>query len=295
MNINWRGIHLVIVAIVVTLGFFTYTIWQVLALVHENESNREIKQVFLQKQIDSLIKEVDDLKQTDIVLTTTVTEQKVAQKLTNAKTQLDQLNAQLQITKLVGASAVAVASWKGRVAQISCNFGNVTQSGSGTLFAGPTGPLVLTNKHVAESEDGRTPTSCTINFPDINEKYIVMSGSNLRFSGTLDLAVLVLPNASQKVNTIIGKQTFCGIKTEIGTRMLVMGYPVIGTSGAVTVTEGIISGYDGSYYTTSAKVERGHSGGATIAIDNNCFLGVPTFVEFGSLESLARILDVRGI
>jgi hypothetical protein len=54
----------------------------------------------------------------------------------------------------------------------------------------------------------------------------------------------------------------------------------------------VISGYEEGLYLTSAKVERGNSGGAAIDVNNNCYLGIPTFVTVGSFESLARILDV---
>ena len=60
----------------------------------------------------------------------------------------------------------------------------------------------------------------------------------------------------------------------------------------VTATEGIISGFDGDYYITSAKVEHGNSGGAAILVKESCELGIPTFVQTGSIESLARILDL---
>ena len=72
-----------------------------------------------------------------------------------------------------------------------------------------------------------------------------------------------------------------------------MGYPSIGSQTDITATEGIISGYDGNYYVTSAKVERGNSGGAAVALKDNCYLGIPTFVQVGDIESLARILDAR--
>ena len=54
-----------------------------------------------------------------------------------------------------------------------------------------------------------------------------------------------------------------------------------------------MSGFESNYFVTSAKVERGNSGGTAVLLKNNCFLGVPTFVQSGALESLARILDVN--
>nr|MDQ3014484.1 hypothetical protein [bacterium] len=63
----------------------------------------------------------------------------------------------------------------------------------------------------------------------------------------------------------------------------------------VTATEGIISGYEGNYYITSAKIEQGNSGGAAISLRDNCFLGIPTLTLVGKVESLGRILDWQSI
>jgi S1-C subfamily serine protease len=60
----------------------------------------------------------------------------------------------------------------------------------------------------------------------------------------------------------------------------------------LTATDGIISGYAGDYYITSAKIERGNSGGPAILIKGKCLLGIPTFVTVGSLEALGRVLDI---
>jgi hypothetical protein len=71
-----------------------------------------------------------------------------------------------------------------------------------------------------------------------------------------------------------------------------LGYPSIGAKESITATEGILSGFDEEYYTTSAKIEQGNSGGAAIHVKNDCFLGLPTLVLAGRIESLARILPI---
>ena len=43
----------------------------------------------------------------------------------------------------------------------------------------------------------------------------------------------------------------------------------------------------------TAKVEKGNSGGAAISLEDDCYLGTPTYSLAGEIESLARILDVR--
>jgi S1-C subfamily serine protease len=87
----------------------------------------------------------------------------------------------------------------------------------------------------------------------------------------------------------------CTEKPKIGDKVVILGYPGIGAQDSVTATEGIISGFDANYYTTSAKIEKGNSGGAAIDVERNCFLGLPTLVITGQIESLARILPVAGL
>jgi len=76
----------------------------------------------------------------------------------------------------------------------------------------------------------------------------------------------------------------------IGDKLIVLGYPSIGTQGGITVTEGIISGIESNYYVTSAKIDKGNSGGAAVLLKNNCYLGIPSWAKSGSIESLGRIL-----
>jgi len=91
----------------------------------------------------------------------------------------------------------------------------------------------------------------------------------------------------------------CNEYYNIGTEVQVFGYPGIGSSVVVTLTEGIISSFEkignAYYYLTSAKIEEGNSGGMAftdITENSSCVVGIPTFVETGSMESLGRILAI---
>ena len=81
----------------------------------------------------------------------------------------------------------------------------------------------------------------------------------------------------------------------VGAQIVILGYPAIGAKKSLTATEGIISGYDNDYFISSAKVDKGNSGGAAIWLENNCYLGIPTKVFAGTAETLARILDMQAI
>ena len=82
---------------------------------------------------------------------------------------------------------------------------------------------------------------------------------------------------------------------EIGDKLIILGYPTIGSESGITVTEGIISGIDDKYYITSAKIDHGNSGGAALRIKDGCYLGLPTSSVVGSIESLGRILKAKVI
>src|SRR3990167_5880605 len=76
----------------------------------------------------------------------------------------------------------------------------------------------------------------------------------------------------------------------IGDKLVVLGYPGVGSSDTITATEGIVAGIEQNYYVTSAKIEHGNSGGAAILLKDNCWLGIPSYGEVGSAETLGRIL-----
>lgn len=91
----------------------------------------------------------------------------------------------------------------------------------------------------------------------------------------------------------------CSETYPIGTKIKIFGYPTIGSDTVITLTEGIISSFEkvgnAYYYLTSAKIEEGNSGGlALVDINDNtsCTVGIPTFVQSGSIESLGRILTI---
>ncbi len=84
----------------------------------------------------------------------------------------------------------------------------------------------------------------------------------------------------------------CTRKPSEGEEVVILGYPVIGSQEDITITKGIISGFEGDYYITDAKTDQGNSGGAAILLKDNCLLGLPTYVITGEMETLARILDI---
>lgn len=214
------------------------------------------------------------------------------------------VNLEDKITTQSSATKTAITSWRDRIPKIACAFTDVdplvteitNARGSGTLFMIDDEVTLLTNRHVF-SEDAKNLRDCTLTFPKTDEKVVFNAESVfLSDSDEIDFAQAVLSEPSEDVtNRIQASKTICQNPGTIGDSILIMGYPSIGSDKDITVTEGIISGFEGDFYITSAKVEKGNSGGAAILVKDNCFLGIPTFTTAGQVESLARILDINAI
>lgn len=203
-----------------------------------------------------------------------------------------------------------IKRWRPLIAYIECNFKYTTgetylvQSGSGTLW-GHTNlndVLIFTNKHVITDSEGYYPDSCVIKLPDHDKVFYIPLGQKLftRFND-YDFAIIKIPDPDNYVVNLVNStkhSLFCDEgKPPLGSSIIILGYPGIGSKIDITATEGIISGYDNNYYITSAKIEHGNSGGAAILIGykDSCILGVPTFAITGTVESLARILSWENI
>ncbi|HEY4505208.1 MAG TPA: trypsin-like peptidase domain-containing protein [Candidatus Paceibacterota bacterium] len=220
--------------------------------------------------------------------------------------------------KINGAddSVSVIKKWKPRVAYIDCkvvfngnNMGEQTGSGYLLGYDSQNGDIIiLTNLHIIKVNlyypDGEpigtslTATSCDIKIPgDTQFVTVYKEDGSFTVSDKEDFAQVTVKNPTpymtKTIKSISGSN--CISKAELGERILILGYPGIGDQNDITVTDGIISGYDGNHYITSAKIEYGNSGGIAISLKNNCYLGIPTFVISGELESLARILNVNAI
>lgn len=170
---------------------------------------------------------------------------------------------------------------------------------------------VITNRHILNAHNGfSSPSACDVILPG-NHIYTIDGADIFYFNDSLadkkdevklfngqpyviprvDAGWLWIKNPDKYINDLARKPKLCGNKPRIGDDIIILGYPAVGSSVGITATEGIVSGLEGAYFVTSAKVEHGNSGGAAIYKDQNCYFGIPTFTKSGSVESLARILD----
>lgn len=191
--------------------------------------------------------------------------------------------------------------------QIVCpdSYGN-WYSGSGTIID-PKG-IILTNKHVVTDQYGGIINTCFIGFvssandePDFGTKdnYNLAEVKYYTTANDMDAAILYLANPANKTYAYINIWNSDSSKLELGNKIEVIGYPSIGGS-TITYTSGDFSGFgsksDGTqnYLKTTAILEHGNSGGAAYNSKGQ-FVGIPTMVISGSLNSIAYLLSVNSV
>lgn len=213
--------------------------------------------------------------------------------------------------KIINDLPTIIKQWRPKIAHITCEWRDISTSGSGSgILINTTDSkdglmlAILTNKHVIITGENYSPDLCDILLPDMDTAFRVIDrempdGTLYTFrksSSGLDWGLIRLEFPSDYMKTLASSGVpICKETASVGDSIVILGYPGIGSQTDITATEGIISGRDGSHYITSAKIERGNSGGVAISVKNNCYLGIPTFAKAGEIESLARILDVRAI
>ncbi|MBI2446536.1 MAG: trypsin-like peptidase domain-containing protein [Parcubacteria group bacterium] len=203
--------------------------------------------------------------------------------------------------------------WSKSVAFVNCaSGGKLSSAGSGVLFKNIYGEyIVLTNQHVVEGTDlcflsFLTNPTGTIGFdavtfqgifagklstdPD-DDEYILKPQIIEPKYRTLNLTNDPLSLDFIEKNAIVKSICYRNV-VKIGDDVVILGFPAIGSKYGLTLTSGKISGYEGKYYVTDAKIDHGNSGGAAILVKDNCYLGIPTFGIIGQVESLGRILDM---
>lgn len=156
--------------------------------------------------------------------------------------------------------------------------------------------MVATNKHILINSYGDGAYSCKLQFPDISYPFRI-------YTQKLSVTIKDVDGGWIKIDKPVEYMflknlefpNLCKRRPSLGEKIIVLGYPVIGAKSDITVTEGIISGYEGEYYITSAKIDQGNSGGAAILVEDNCLLGIPTYALMGEIESLGRILRIQAI
>ncbi|MCK9446922.1 trypsin-like peptidase domain-containing protein [bacterium] len=203
--------------------------------------------------------------------------------------------------------SLIVSEWRPRIAYIYCRWEYddgttyLESQGSGLLGNDAIeGIIVLTNNHVIDDGEGYSPTVCGILFPDDPEVTYIYNEDGVIFYAADgdDWAYFKIKNPDNYINNNALPIDSCSDLSSndaIGSPLVVIGYPSIGSQTDITATQGIISGIDGDYYITDAKIDHGNSGGAAILLKNNCYLGIPSAAVTGEIESMGRVLKAAEI
>lgn len=179
-------------------------------------------------------------------------------------------------------------------------------SGSGTIID-PKG-IILTNKHVVTDEDGSLIEVCIIGFiEDISREpnfgtYEDPNLAEVKYNTNtddMDTAILYLSNHTNKTYSFIDIWNSNSASLRFGDKVEVIGFPSIGGS-TITYSSGDFSGFgsgsDGTqnFIKTTVPLEHGNSGGAAYDPSGR-FVGIPTMVVAGELNSLSYILSINSI
>ena len=259
-----------------------------------------------QQQKDS---EVEKLKQEVEVLKKQQVQQNVQQP--PQKATAPEINEGSKVFNEWAKRTVKVTcSWKGyahlengKIVEGSGEYIDVVKSGSGAIFFKQNAqiPSVISNSHVVVYGN-----QCIIAVPSPAGGFYYYDSFAVIPSADLDVSIFFLPDESAagmkfgpignspstSALTWIKNYKYCAPSdVQIGDKVYILGYPAIGGE-TITMTEGIISGYDNNFYKTSAKIDQGNSGGVAVLGKKNCYLGIPTSAAVGEIESLGRILDL---
>ncbi len=194
-----------------------------------------------------------------------------------------------------------IQRWSSSVALIACTFtDNSFDFGSGFLTHFSDGStVVITNKHVITDETtGYSATRCAVKIPGDENNIYTVNGSDTKISSRgYDWGVLPISNGDTYFTSVAEKNLpICRTQAQTGDNVIVLGYPdYAGNFTWPTATQGIVSGYADPYYTTSAKIEAGNSGGVALNSDKDCYMGIPSAVQIGKYDNLGRILSAKYI
>ncbi len=303
-----HSFRIVTALLVICLGVLTYAVRVIQAdLTTENIELKStlIQLIDIQSSQQKLISELATELSVELEGLREETSEQLAAARRSVVTTRQELQTEINSQKTRTLTEV-VDTWRPRMAFVRCEFNflgaRVAQQGASTLFSINNEPILITNRHVVESPASQL-LSCYYRFPQDTDN-IQFPGEAISYGATTDPA-LVEPDyarvlLSEPNDFVLGlmdgiSNQVCSQEPLIGDEVVILGFPTIGSNQDLTATEGIIAAIEENYYVTSAKVDSGNSGGAAIHVNNNCYLGIPTFTALGQAESLARILRADDI
>ncbi len=292
----------VIILLIALLGLGGYVLFSQKHqnLTPQDNSSATTQSNSQQDQMDTLKKEVEDLKNKKL---------QTIIKQVSAPTS----NSSNQIT------SEQLASILDGVVEIECP----KDSGTGSLWKFNNGYFVVTNNHVI-NQGAESDGSCTVIDVMTNGlgMYSIYPAESTTWNTFSDVAVLKLHEFSNPhkitgtvpfnfpvISTLdykVGDLPKCVNNMAQGSPVIALGYPAYGRGSALITTNGVISGYGGasslnapySNYIISAKIDSGNSGGVALSLnpqDQLCLLGIPTWVSTGNYENGGVVQNINNI
>ncbi len=192
--------------------------------------------------------------------------------------------------------ASIIKEWTPRVAFVACRWNwDGIGTGSATMASLSGKIYAMTNRHVIDS-NGYVPNKCIVSVENIGNfdiDWINGQESPYGWGDLEDYGYIRIDNLTSQLASLVSSPVKLCYNVNIGDKLVILGYPTIGSQDTITATEGIIAGVEQNYYVTSAKIEHGNSGGAAILLKDDCWLGIPSAAQVGSVESMGRILKAN--
>jgi len=183
------------------------------------------------------------------------------------------------------------------VLQIYCGDGEEAEvSGSGVMIDTS---LVITNAHVVTNAEGNYYSWCYGGWSDVAyatpDQWVWLFPSEFaRYDDYFDYALMYPYDDEGNLYEFDSYAILAnGDSMTLSEEVNVIGYPA--TSSTVTMTEGSISGFEGSdWIKTDARIDAGNSGGGAFDIMGNLF-GIPTAVSGYYSSTLGWVQNINAI
>ena len=178
-----------------------------------------------------------------------------------------------------------VKAWQPYVVKVTCTSldsqGNTksSSSGSGFLSSDPVrGASILTNKHIFYNSDGISSDYCDIYFSESKDVVRVEKKDRYISNKGYDKGTLVISKPSEYVASLINNSQITSrdcknTKPDSTDDLVILGYP----KDSVSYSRGKITGYTERFFVSSAIITDGYSGGISVSLKDNCYLGIPTY------------------
>lgn len=211
---------------------------------------------------------------------------------------------EIKTTKIYSVDEV-YTQWKPYIANVQCTLikNGLTYKGSGTglLINDKDGPSILMTRHGFQDQTGgvwgNLSEYCNVVFPDSEISFMVNNQNFKTDDSEIDVGHLLIPGQDSRIQTLLSSASSLESCQAISdaTPVMIIGFPNDTlTSKASYITgeiTGSMNGYTGGEYVEAeAPSKAGYSGGATISMKDDCYVGMNTFTP---ADDLTKTMSLR--